>query len=319
MLFIGGFGVLLFAAPMLWYTWMLITGRERYDGQPMLALSLLSTAAFALIACIPHRMLIDDGYVPKFTHEKNTQFTFWWLVITLSICATLLALAPVFPLADGYGLSDTGISFGREYRRRDVALWIAAAPIWAVSALLFYFIGRGLWWHYRPAEQERGDPALQAIEALVPPLRGTLNLSKDQRKDRAQRVWKRIAEQEKRPEGSLNLPPFVTMLLWVSTGLLGLPLPSLLMSAWPANVRYPLGGLVVLAVIAGWVTLTTRLREPGSWLVQAGLGGVFLVTALLLMILNVAPPLRIALTALFGAGHLSVGLLTWFRRRRLTG
>ncbi|HEV7184619.1 MAG TPA: hypothetical protein VGN33_08980 [Leifsonia sp.] len=310
---------LLFAAPLLWYVWAVATGRGLFDGQLLLGLSLLGAAAVALVSWIPHLILIDDDGLPKFAHEKNTPFTFWWLVITLGLCTTLLALAPIFPLADGYHFSDTGITFTRASRSTPVALWIAAPPIWAVSALLFYFIGRGLWQHYRPAGRESGDPAFQAIESLVPLLRGKLNLTEEQRQERAKQVRKRRAEREKRPEGRLNLPGFVTMFLWVSTILMGLPLPSLLMWAWPVNVRFPLGGLVFLMVGTGWLVLTTRLKEPKSWLVLAGLGGLFLVAALLLLSQGVAPPLIAAVAALYGAGHLSVGLFKWFRTEKPTG
>ena len=309
---------LFFAAPLIWNVWAVATGRELYDGRLMLVLSLLGAAAIVLASWTPHLILINDGGLPKFAHEKNTQFTFWWLVFTLGLCASLLALAPIFPLADGYLITDTGVSFTRGSRSTPVALWIAAPPIWSVSALLFYFIGRGLWWRYRPAERKNGDPALRAIESLMPSLRGKVNLTKEQRQDRTQQARKRRAERAKRPEGRLNVPGFVTMFLWVSTFLVGLPLPSLLMWAWPANVRVPLGGLVFLVIGAGWLALTTRLREPKSWLVLAGLGGLFLVAALLLLVQAVVPPQIASIVALYGVGHLSVGLFKWFRTKKPT-
>ena len=312
----NGLFSLLFAAPSLWYAWAVATGRELYDGQVMLVLSLFAAVAVVLVSWIPHLILIADGRLPTFTHEENTPFTFWWLVITIGLCATLLALAPIFPLADGYGFSDTGISFARSSQTTPVALWIAASPIWAVSALLFYFTGRGLWWRYRPAERQHGDPALRALETLVPPLRGALNLTTEQRQERAHRARQRRAEREKRPEGTLNLPGFVTMLAWVSTLLVGAALPSLLMWEWPANVRLPLGGLVFLAVATVWVVLTTRLRAPKSWLVLAGLGGLFVVAALWLVVQGAVPTLITLIAALYGVAHLSVGLFQWFRAEK---
>lgn len=307
---------LFFAAPLLWNIWAIATGRELYDGRLMLDLSLLGAAAIGMVSWIPHLIVIDDDGLPKFAHERNTPFTFWYLVITLSLCATLLALAPIFPLADGYTWADTGVTMTKGSRSTPIALWIAAPPIWGVSALLFYFIGRGLWRHYRPGEQTSGDPALRAIEALVPSLRGKLNLTEDQRQARAERTSRQRAEREKRPEGSLNLPGFVTMLLWVSTALVGMPLPSLLMWALPPNVRFPLGGLVVLAIAWGSNVLVDRLREPKSWLVLAGLGGLFLLAALLLLVQGVVPPLISAIAALYGVGHLSLGLYKWVRAEK---
>lgn len=316
MLLTNGSISLLFAAPLLWYVWAIATGREAYDGQAMVDMSLLGAGAVAMTSWVPHLIVIDDGGLPKFAHEKNTAFTYWWLVVTLTICATLLALAPILPLADGYHLSDTGITFTRGFRSMPVALWIVAPPAWAVSTLLFYLIGRGLWRRYSHAAHGSGDPTLRTLEALVPPLRGKLILTNEQRQERAQQARERRHKREKQPEGRLNLPGFLTMFLWVSSLLVGLPLPSILMWAWPANVRLPIGLLIVLCITFGWLTLTIRLRAPRSWLALAGLGGLFLVTALLLTIQGVAPPLLTAVVALYGVGHLSVGLFKWFRAEK---
>ncbi|QIM15554.1 hypothetical protein G7067_02630 [Leucobacter insecticola] len=156
---------LMFAAPMLYYLWAIGTGRALYDGQQMLVVFLLGAAAVALLSWIPHVVLIGDGYLPKFSHDKNTPFTFWYFVITLGICAMLLGLAPVLPLLDGYRFADDGLTLTRGPQSMPIALWIVAPPVWALSALLSYLIGRGLWRHYRPETQERSDPALHALAA----------------------------------------------------------------------------------------------------------------------------------------------------------
>ncbi|MBO9627566.1 MAG: hypothetical protein J7484_14495, partial [Microbacterium sp.] len=213
----------------------------------MLGMTVACAAAVGMISWIPHLIVIHDGYLPTFTHEKNTPFTFWFLVITLSVCAALLALAPAFPLTAGQSFTDDGVTFHRGSRSTPIALWIAAPPIWAASALLFYRIGRGLWRRFHPESPRQSDPALRAIEALVPPLRGRLTLTEVQREERAQRARERRSAREKRPQGSLNLPGLVQVPLYLSTLFLGMILPQILMSAWPPNVRFPLAGLVFLA------------------------------------------------------------------------
>ncbi|MFE4467348.1 hypothetical protein ACFRFH_00920 [Leifsonia sp. NPDC056824] len=89
--------------------------------------------------------MIDDGYLPAFTHEQNTAALFWYLVTMMTLCGLLVTVAPILPLVDGYDFT-TEVPFpGAKYGVARLPLWIAAPLWWALAAVLFVRTGRGLW------------------------------------------------------------------------------------------------------------------------------------------------------------------------------
>jgi hypothetical protein len=57
---------LLFIVPLLHYVRSVVAERKLHDGQVMVSLSLLSAGGVGMASWIPHLILIEDGYLPKF-------------------------------------------------------------------------------------------------------------------------------------------------------------------------------------------------------------------------------------------------------------
>lgn len=141
---IGGFVVLgsLFPASMMF---PIFAGEAPYDSRefslPLLFLALL----VFLASMIPHAFVSQDGSLPSYTDERYSPALFWYLVAVMAICGLLLALAPALPLFDGYGLTtDARIPKLRSWHSGYAPLWLLAPEAWAGSAVVFFYLVRGV-------------------------------------------------------------------------------------------------------------------------------------------------------------------------------
>lgn len=124
----------------------MLTGQVDYDGREMLAPLAFLVLLTALACMLPHLFVSNDGSIPTFTDDRYSPALFWYLVAMASFCAILIALAPTLALLDGYNLSDYVRTLKSRSRHTGQGpLWLLAPVFWAGSAVLFFFIARGVW------------------------------------------------------------------------------------------------------------------------------------------------------------------------------
>lgn len=133
-----------FATPACALTIPVVLRVEPYDGKQMYLAALFLSAAVALISWVPHFAVIDDGYLPAFNHEKNTAALFWYLVAMTTLCGLLVGLAPTLPLLDGYDFTTWVPLGGSRGRVAELPLWLVTPLLWAVAAVVFSRVYRGL-------------------------------------------------------------------------------------------------------------------------------------------------------------------------------
>lgn len=148
-LWFGGIALVLIAGVASIGILPLLTGDAPYSGLRVMHILILLGFATTFLAWIPHSVMIDDGYMANFRHEQNTPFTYWYLVVMVSVCILLFGLAPAFSFADGYAWNDgSGIRFGRHRgpgpESPGLPLWFVAAALWGACAFLLHRLVRGL-------------------------------------------------------------------------------------------------------------------------------------------------------------------------------
>jgi hypothetical protein len=89
-------------------------------------------------------LVIDDGYLPAFNHEKNTAVMFWYIVAMTTLCGLLVGAAPILPLLDGYDFT-TSVPIGASRGQLgELPLWLVAPLSWTITVVVFSRIFRGL-------------------------------------------------------------------------------------------------------------------------------------------------------------------------------
>ncbi|QIK61979.1 hypothetical protein G7068_01215 [Leucobacter viscericola] len=142
---LGGF--VLLGALFSWYLISpMLTGEADYDGREMFfPFSFLALMA-VLASVLPHAFVSEDGTIPTYTDDRYSPALFWYLVGMMALCGLLIALAPAMALFDGYDLSAyVQVPRTRSWESSTAPLWLVAPPYWAGSAVLFFYIVRGVW------------------------------------------------------------------------------------------------------------------------------------------------------------------------------
>lgn len=148
-LWFGGIALVLIVGVVWIGILPLLNGSVPYSGLRMMHILVLLGFAATFVTWIPHAVIIDDGYLANLRHEQNTAFTYWYLVVMVSVCIVLFGSAPAFPFADGYTWSDgSGIRLGRHRgsgpESPGLPLWFVATALWVACAFLLYRLVRGL-------------------------------------------------------------------------------------------------------------------------------------------------------------------------------
>ncbi|MGH1550607.1 hypothetical protein ACRAWB_16080 [Leifsonia poae] len=311
----------------------------------MFAVCFFLGAAMVLISWIPHAALIQDGYLPKFEHERYGAGLRWYLVVTTTVAGSLFGVAPYLPLAAGYDFS-VSVLWGRHHS--EYPLWLCALLAWTACAILFYRTGAGVWRRMRGMRGE--SPTAGGAKSLG------IDVQEDDGSDsdaseagdaagtapggvyRRRRVRDQAHGEPPLPTrrflGALEGPAL--MISHVGSFLLGLVVCLALFQPLPPSVGPYLAVATATGILLIWAVVGDRLGRPRAWLTNAALGSLLALAGLVLAIIkqsSLAEPanssapssiLRGALTiawlaVVVGVIHVVVALIAYRRATRTSG